>query len=123
MTNETKSKRGGEGRGQGRKPLTPTEPTVKVAITLLASQVEAMQQLGNGNLSAGIRKAIDTMNRTKQVTLKFVAQSGHTWEESVDASDIDSTIEQTVSTHGDIERVEKLADPNNISGDTIWRME
>lgn len=45
--------------GGGRKPLTPTEPTVKVAITLLSSQVEAMKQLGDGNLSAGIRKAID----------------------------------------------------------------
>lgn len=47
--------------GGGRKPLAPTEPTVKVAITLLASQVEAMNQLGNGNLSAGIRKAIENM--------------------------------------------------------------
>lgn len=47
--------------GGGRKPLTATEPTVKVAITLLASQVEAMNQLGNGNLSAGIRKAIENM--------------------------------------------------------------
>lgn len=45
--------------GGGRKPLTAAEPTVKVAITLLASQAEAMKQLGNGNLSAGIRKAIE----------------------------------------------------------------
>lgn len=45
--------------GGGRKPLTPTEPTVKVAITLLSSQVEAMKQLGDGNVSAGIRKVID----------------------------------------------------------------
>lgn len=48
--------------GGGRKPLTTTEPTVKVAITLLPSQVEAMKELGDGNLSAGIRKAIENMN-------------------------------------------------------------
>lgn len=45
--------------GGGRKPLSPQEETVKVAVTLLASQVEAMEKLGNGNLSAGIRKAIE----------------------------------------------------------------
>lgn len=45
--------------GGGRKPLNPNEKTTKVAVTLLPSQVEAMIQLGNGNLSAGIRKAID----------------------------------------------------------------
>lgn len=37
------------------------EPTITVAITLLSSQVEAMKQLGDGNLSAGIRKVIETM--------------------------------------------------------------
>lgn len=61
------------------------------------------------------------MNTT--VTLKFVAQSGHVWEETVEADDVDATVEQTVATHGDIERVEKLADPNDISGETIWRFE
>lgn len=55
----TQNTHGGKGRGQGRKPLTTAEPTVKVAITLLPSQVEAMKELGDGNLSAGIRKAID----------------------------------------------------------------
>lgn len=49
---------GGPGRGQGRKPLY-SEKTVKRNVTLLPSQVEAMEKLGEGNLSAGIRKAID----------------------------------------------------------------
>lgn len=53
---------GGQRTGAGRKPLAPTEPTKKVAITLLASQIDAMTTLGNGNLSAGIRKAIENMN-------------------------------------------------------------
>ncbi len=57
------------------------------------------------------------------ITLKFVAQSGTTWEETVDPNDIDSTIEQAVETHGDIERVEKLADPNDMSGEVIYRHE
>lgn len=51
--------------GGGRKPLATTDPTKKVAITLLASQVEAMTQLGDGNLSAGIRKAIENMSNAK----------------------------------------------------------
>lgn len=57
------------------------------------------------------------------VTLKFVAQSGHVWEETVDAGEIDSFVEQTVATHGDIERVEKLDDPADASGEVIWRFE
>lgn len=82
-----------------------------------------MKQLGDGNLSAGIRKAIEMNIQSNSVTLKFVAQSGHAWEETVDADDIDSTVAQTVKTHGDIERVEQLADPNDMSGETIWRFE
>lgn len=62
----TKNKHGGPGRGQGRKPLY-SEKTVKRNVTLLPSQVEAMSQLGNGNLSAGIRKAID-MTTTNLMT-------------------------------------------------------
>lgn len=63
------------------------------------------------------------MNNQTSITLKFVAQSGHVWEETVDADDVDSTIKQTVATHGDIERVEKLADSDDMSGETIWRFE
>lgn len=118
MTN----KHGGPGRGQGRKPLDGKGAT-KVAVTLLPEQVKAMKQLGNGNLSAGIRKAIEMTTQTTNVTLKFVAQSGHVWEETVDADEVDQLVERTVATHGDIERVEQLASPDDISGDTIWKFE
>lgn len=64
-----------------------------------------------------------TMDRNSKVTLKFVAQSGHVWEETLEADEIDSLIEQVVEVHGDIDHVEKLADPNDISGPTIWSFE
>lgn len=54
----TENTHGGPGRGQGRKLLDGKGAT-KVAVTLLPEQVEAMKRLGSGNLSAGIRKAID----------------------------------------------------------------
>lgn len=41
--------------GGGRKPLASTEPTKKVAVTLLASQINTLTELGSGNLSKGIR--------------------------------------------------------------------
>lgn len=63
MTNTHGGKRRAAGRG--RKPLATTEPTVKVSITLLSSQVEAAKQLGDGNLSAGIRKAIEMTTQTR----------------------------------------------------------
>lgn len=69
----TQNTHGGKDRGQGRKPLTPTEPTVKVAITLLLSQVEAMKQLGDGNLSAGIRKAIEMTTQTDTITIENIS--------------------------------------------------
>jgi hypothetical protein len=53
--------------GGGRKSLYP-EKTTKVAVTLLPEQREAMKQLGNGNLSAGIRKAIDMHTQTARIT-------------------------------------------------------
>lgn len=59
----------------------------------------------------------------KQVVLKFVAQSGHAWEETVDADEMDGVIESTVAIHGDIERVEKLASPDDMSGEIVWRHE
>lgn len=61
-----KDPRGGAGRGQGRKPLY-SQKTTKVAVTLLPDQVEAMKKLGNGNLSAGIRKAIEILNYLDQI--------------------------------------------------------
>lgn len=69
--------------GGGRKPLTTTEPTVKVAITLLASQAEAMKQLGDGNLSAGIRKAIENMSNTNH---KYYAWASNDQGASLDVT-------------------------------------
>lgn len=60
---------------------------------------------------------------SKTITLKFVAQSGHAWEETVDTNHVDAIVEQTVATHGDIERVEKLDDPNDMTGEVIWKFE
>lgn len=59
----------------------------------------------------------------KQITLKFVAQSGNVWEETVAESEMDREIEAIVSNHGDIERVEKLASPDDMSGEIVWRHE
>lgn len=70
------------------------------------------------------REEMKNMNsHTSTVTLKFVAQSGHVWEETVDADEVDAIVEQTVATHGDIERVERLENPDDMSGKTIWRFE
>lgn len=63
-----KNTHGGAGRGQGRKPLDGKGAT-KVAVTLLPAQVETMKQLGNGNLSAGIRKAIEMTNARELAAL------------------------------------------------------
>jgi hypothetical protein len=62
-------------------------------------------------------------DKTSATTLKFVAQSGTAWYETIDADDVASHVESVVITHGDIERVEKLTDPADISGETIWRFE
>lgn len=96
------------------------------------NQIEKLANVIGSSDANVIAFAIDRMyqqeskivnTQTATVTLKFVAQSGHVWEETVDVDDIDSTIEQIVKTHGDIDHVEKLADPNDISGETIWKFE
>jgi len=45
MTTE-KTKHGGAGRGQGRKPLDPANPTVPVSIKMTIPQREKLQRLG-----------------------------------------------------------------------------
>lgn len=95
------------------------------------NQLKALTESTGSSDANVIAFAIDRMyqqeiamnNQATAVTLKFVAQSGHVWEETVEADDIDATVEQTVKTHGDIERVERLTDPNDMSGETIWRFE
>lgn len=47
---------GGARVGSGRKPLADGEPTVRKTVTLPASQAAELETLGDGNLSAGIRK-------------------------------------------------------------------
>lgn len=92
--------------------------TSRQRLKVLAAQanmqmIDYLEQL----LSQQENKKMDTT-----VTLQFVAQSGHAWEETVDTDDIDSTIEQTVATHGDIERVDVL-DKNGRNPETIWKFE
>jgi len=58
---------------EGRKPLAG-EGATKVAVTLLPEQVEAMKQLGNGNLSAGIRKAIEMTTQPRNITESWLQQ-------------------------------------------------
>lgn len=43
---QTKSSRGGAGRGQGRKPLDAESPTVVVSIKMSTDQREKLQRLG-----------------------------------------------------------------------------
>lgn len=45
--------------GAGRKPLSDREPTGRHAVTMPDSYWEASRDLGDGNVSAGIRKALE----------------------------------------------------------------
>ena len=63
------------------------------------------------------------MSENRTVTLKFVAQSGYVWEETVNVDDVEATVETIVEEHGDIDRVERLASPDDLSGEVIWRFE
>lgn len=51
-----KPKRGGPGRNQGRKTLTPDGPAVRVTLTLSQAQKEKLMKLGG---SAWVRCQID----------------------------------------------------------------
>lgn len=48
---------GGPGRGQGRRPEHGTEPLTRCLVSLDAGSIEALRNLGDGNLSRGIRRA------------------------------------------------------------------
>ncbi len=50
--------RGGPGRGQGRKPLPPEQHLKRRQVQLSEGQIAVATRLGDGNLSAGIRRAI-----------------------------------------------------------------
>lgn len=52
-----KSTHGGPGRNQGRHPLAD-EPTERVTITLLKSQLQWLREVGEGNVSLAVRKLV-----------------------------------------------------------------
>jgi hypothetical protein len=54
MTN----KHGGKRRGAGRPPLS-SENTVPITLTLRPSDIAYLSKLGQGNVSAGVKKLIE----------------------------------------------------------------
>jgi len=54
---------GGARPGAGRKPLMVNEPTIKGTISLPASLDVKAKRLGDGNRSAGIRKALEFLTK------------------------------------------------------------
>lgn len=56
----TPNTHGGAGRKQGRKPLDPANPTESHTITLPADIWRMIEQAGDGNRSAGIRRLLST---------------------------------------------------------------
>lgn len=60
MNNEKqKTKRGGAGRGQGRKPADGAVGLARKNITIDRERAEALRAIGDGDLSLGIRRAAD----------------------------------------------------------------
>jgi hypothetical protein len=56
---ETKSKRGGRREGAGRKPSVPPEARARaVALSLRPDEIERLQKLGDGSVTAGVRKLL-----------------------------------------------------------------
>jgi len=58
----TKPTRGGVRRGSGRKP----SGMKRVNVIIADSHIAAAKKLGDGNLSLGVRKAIETYRTTNQ---------------------------------------------------------
>lgn len=53
----TKATHGGAGRGQGRKPLDPSEPTVRITVRLSQSQLDWLKGK-DANVSEALRELI-----------------------------------------------------------------
>lgn len=53
--------------GGGRKSLSPAEKTTSRNVTLLPSQVTELERMGDGNLSAGIRRMYEMIAGTGAV--------------------------------------------------------
>lgn len=49
--------RGGAGRGQGRKAIDSAGPLVRKTVTLDEPSIAILRELGEGDLSVGIRRA------------------------------------------------------------------
>lgn len=58
MATKTGNRHGGPGRGQGRKPLSATEPTKGTSATLTLVQIEKIRAIGGGNFSEGVRRLL-----------------------------------------------------------------
>jgi hypothetical protein len=59
LMNAKKGTHGGPGRGQGRKtPDSPSGELKVYSVRLDPTTVEALKEIGGGNVSAGIRMAI-----------------------------------------------------------------
>lgn len=63
-------KRGGSGRGQGRKPLSPTgELTRARSVTLPETDWAFLELVGDGNASRGVRQLIAQIRELQAQTL------------------------------------------------------
>ena len=59
MKTKPKPTNGGARPGSGPKPKRPEDKTVSVSVTLLPAQIEKARRLGDGNISKGLRVALD----------------------------------------------------------------
>lgn len=57
-----KSGRGGYRPGAGRKKVGKNEPAESVTVTLLPRHIARLTDLGDGNLSLGIRRLVDRLD-------------------------------------------------------------
>ena len=48
-----------EQKRRGRPKLSTEEKTVALTVTVTESQAEFLEKVGNGNVSAGVRKLVD----------------------------------------------------------------
>jgi hypothetical protein len=67
IDNKGKQGHGGLRVGAGRHPLPPGQKRVRVDVRLLPSEVELLKTRGNGNLSRGIREAIQSYQSSGEV--------------------------------------------------------
>ena len=62
MSDGAKPKRGGRREGAGR-PRTFSQDAVRLSVTLERAHVEWLRELGEGNVSAGIRRLLERKRR------------------------------------------------------------